>query len=159
MSSDFQPRHVEHLDLRMLGRCLDRASIFALDTDWRIDRRTRYGRFKADAARTEMSPEAIAASDRSGQFDVLHAAFLPLDQSPQSDLARWENEGGQPCRPAERGPYLFGRRLEIDGTWTIYHVFTGLPAQYGDWSMEGLTKAVASRALRTVNTPARTGDR
>ncbi|MBL0373870.1 hypothetical protein JJB09_17745 [Rhizobium sp. KVB221] len=51
------------------------------------------------------------------------------------------------------GPYRFGRRVETDRTWTIFHVFTGEPARYGTWTMKGLNAMDASRVLRTLNTP------
>ena len=38
----------------------------------------------------------------------------------------WENEGGAPGRDSLDRQY--GRRIEADRSWTVYHVFTGAPA-------------------------------
>jgi hypothetical protein len=39
----------------------------------------------------------------------------------------WENEGGASGRDSM--DHLFGRRIEADRSWTVYHVFTGIPAR------------------------------
>jgi hypothetical protein len=39
----------------------------------------------------------------------------------------WENEGGARAPDAPDGE--FGRRVEMDRSWTIYHVFTGVPVR------------------------------
>ncbi|KSV84906.1 hypothetical protein N183_00340 [Sinorhizobium sp. Sb3] len=49
--------------------------------------------------------------------------------------------------------YQYGRRVECDRSYTIYHVFTGVPAKIGSWTMTGLSQKNAARALRTLNTP------
>ena len=51
------------------------------------------------------------------------------------------------------GGYQYGKRVEINGTWTVYHVFTGVPAQFGPWEMVELNAKTALRALRILNTP------
>ena len=38
-------------------------------------------------------------------------------------LSVWENEGGS--RSPDTPDGQFGRRVEMDRSWTIYHVFTG----------------------------------
>ena len=38
----------------------------------------------------------------------------------------WENEGGAPGRDSM--DHQYGRRIETDRSWTVYHVFTGVPA-------------------------------
>jgi hypothetical protein len=48
--------------------------------------------------------------------------------------------------------YQFGRRIEADGSWTIYHVFTGTPAHIGSWTMTGLNRRNAEKALTILNT-------
>jgi hypothetical protein len=45
----------------------------------------------------------------------------------------------------------YGRRIERDGTWTVYHVFSGVPAQIGGQSMYGLDKARATETMVWVN--------
>jgi hypothetical protein len=38
----------------------------------------------------------------------------------------------------------YGRRIEMNRSWTIYHVFTGIPAEVGTRSMVGLSKSDAT---------------
>ena len=52
------------------------------------------------------------------------------------------------------GGYRYGRRVERNGTWTIYHVFSGIPAEYAAWKMVGLNVKTAARALKILNAPA-----
>jgi hypothetical protein len=42
-------------------------------------------------------------------------------------LSVWENEGGSRAPNTPDGQ--FGRRVEMDRSWTIYHVFTCIPAR------------------------------
>lgn len=53
-------------------------------------------------------------------------------------LGEWENEGGAVASPDRLGDY--GRRIEADGTWTVYEVFTGLEARQRGLAPSGLTK-------------------
>jgi hypothetical protein len=64
-------------------------------------------------------------------------------------LARWENEGGtmgddDPVRQ-------YGRRVEPDKSWTVYHVFTGKPAVEDDRSMTGLSRSAATEGMLSLN--------
>jgi hypothetical protein len=56
--------------------------------------------------------------------------------------------------PTRKG-YQYGKRIEVDGRWTIYHVFTGVPAQFGPWEMVHLNESTARRTLNTLNAPER----
>ncbi|WP_292895607.1 hypothetical protein [Nitratireductor sp.] len=38
----------------------------------------------------------------------------------------------------------YGRRIEVDGTWTVYHVFTGVPALQAEVPAIGLSRIVAT---------------
>jgi hypothetical protein len=61
----------------------------------------------------------------------------------------WENEGG-----AHRHESLdnhYGRRVEVDRSWTVYHVFTGVPARINGNSMVGLTQRVATDGMLSLN--------
>jgi len=53
------------------------------------------------------------------------------------------------------GGYQYGKRVEATGKWTVYHVFTGVPAQFGAWEMVNLDAKTAERALGILNTPER----
>ncbi|KQU81832.1 hypothetical protein ASD02_34840 [Ensifer sp. Root1252] len=65
-------------------------------------------------------------------------------------IIRWKNEGHAPHQI--HGRYQFGRRVEVDGSWTIYHVFSGKPAQVDAWRMTGLNRENADQALDVLNT-------
>ncbi|MGQ2906293.1 MAG: hypothetical protein ACT6RL_21800 [Neoaquamicrobium sediminum] len=56
----------------------------------------------------------------------------------KDSLGEWENEGGAPASPDRLGDY--GRRIESDGTWSVYEVFTGREAQQRGLAPSGLTK-------------------
>lgn len=45
----------------------------------------------------------------------------------------------------------YGRRVEADGTWSIYHVFTGEPAAIGGHSMIGLSRSRATAGMLSLN--------
>ncbi|MCR4265139.1 hypothetical protein [Nitratireductor sp. ZSWI3] len=44
-------------------------------------------------------------------------------------ISVWENEGGAVGRHALDEQY--GRRIETDRSWTVYHVSSGVPARAG----------------------------
>lgn len=64
-------------------------------------------------------------------------------------LAAWENEGGAPGRDA--GDHQYGRRIESDRSWTVYHVFTGVPAHADGQTMTGLSQTDATSGMVTLN--------
>lgn len=64
-------------------------------------------------------------------------------------IAVWENEGGAPGRvPLIR---QYGRRVEEDRTWTVYHVFTGIPAHANGRAMTGLSRSGATNGMLALN--------
>lgn len=71
--------------------------------------------------------------------------------SPKNALAIsvWENEGGALNRDSMHSQY--GRRIEPDGTWTVYHVFTGAPASIGGQLMASLKEEAATETMLWVN--------
>lgn len=46
----------------------------------------------------------------------------------------------------------YGRRVEADRSWTVYHVFTGVPAREHDRPMTGLCRSDATRRMLSLNT-------
>lgn len=46
---------------------------------------------------------------------------------------------------------IYGRRVEIDRSWTVYHVFTGVPADAGDGVMTGLSRGDATDRMMCLN--------
>lgn len=45
----------------------------------------------------------------------------------------------------------YGRRVEPDRPWTIYHVFTGLPASREGLQLIGLSRSVATNGMLSLN--------
>ncbi len=45
----------------------------------------------------------------------------------------------------------YGRRVEGDRSWTVYHVFTGVPANIGGITMTGLTRSKATNNMLALN--------
>lgn len=64
-------------------------------------------------------------------------------------ISVWENEGGAACR--SRMDEQFGRRIEQDRTWTIYHVYTGVPASSDGSDMTGLSRMDATDGMLFLN--------
>lgn len=65
------------------------------------------------------------------------------------ELGVWENEGGALAR-GDAGHY-YGRRIEPDKSWTVYHVFSGAPAELEGWSMAGLGETEATSTMIFLN--------
>jgi hypothetical protein len=64
-------------------------------------------------------------------------------------IAIWENEGGAPGRDLTE--HLYGRRIEADRSWTVYHVFTGVAARVGDDDLIGLSRSQATSRMMSLN--------
>src|ERR1700744_587878 len=61
----------------------------------------------------------------------------------------WENEGGTSVSdPLDQ---QYGRRVEADRSWTVYHVFTGVPAHIDDSAMTGLSRSGATDRMLSLN--------
>lgn len=64
-------------------------------------------------------------------------------------LRIWENEGGASgCDFTNR---QYGRRIEADRSWTVYHVFSGVPAHKDGVAMTGLSRSDATRSMLSLN--------
>jgi hypothetical protein len=61
----------------------------------------------------------------------------------------WENEGGALCRDSM--DTLYGRRVEPDRSWTVYHVFTGVPAWADGHTMIGMSRLDATKGMISLN--------
>ncbi|TPI08726.1 hypothetical protein FJW06_28020 [Mesorhizobium sp. B4-1-3] len=75
---------------------------------------------------------------------------------PRTDAARgaWphpreENAGG--AQACDFGDHQYGRRIEADRSWTVYHVFTGIPAHVNGTSMIGLSRSEATNGMLSLN--------
>jgi hypothetical protein len=47
--------------------------------------------------------------------------------------------------------YQYGRRVERDGSWSIYHVFTGIPAKIQGLAMTGMSHDRATEGMLSLN--------
>jgi len=45
----------------------------------------------------------------------------------------------------------YGRRIESDRSWTVYHVFTGTPARVDGRSLTGLSRSDATDRMLSLN--------
>jgi len=61
----------------------------------------------------------------------------------------WENEGGT-LGPAVADPF-YGRRVEADKSWAVYHAFTGEAARIGGETMTGLSRSQATDRMMSLN--------
>ena len=55
------------------------------------------------------------------------------------------------ARNGEWHEKLYGRRVEVDRSWTVYHVFTGIPADAGCGATTGLSRAAATDRMMFLN--------
>jgi len=58
-------------------------------------------------------------------------------------------ESGAQARDFKQRQY--GRRVEVDRSWTVYHVFSGIPAHVEGAAMTGLTRAAATQSMLALN--------
>jgi hypothetical protein len=71
-----------------------------------------------------------------------------LDRNALS-ISVWENEGGARASGAPDGQ--FGRRVELDRSWTVYHVFTGVPARVDGLTLTDLSRSAATDGMLSLN--------
>jgi len=80
--------------------------------------------------------------------------YQHLSRREETAIENWENEGGSPGAVPhyhEDFGFQYGKRIEIDRTWTVYHVFTGIPVSSGDGALVGLSNAEASAMIASFN--------
>lgn len=149
MPSRFRQYFTE-TDLTMLERILDRAGL--ANGDDPDDRRKRregaqflIGQFQQGVTAENALGLALKAKPATEVSD-------PVTSAGYERAARQYREKLAPVL-GEAGGYRFGRRVEPNGTWTIYHVFSGVPAEFASWKMVGLHVKTAERALKILNTP------
>ena len=58
--------------------------------------------------------------------------------------------GGEPWGRDFRD-HQYGRRVEADRSWTVYHVFTGIPAHVDGAFMIGLSRSQATKSMLALN--------
>jgi|ERR1700677_1170138 hypothetical protein len=64
-------------------------------------------------------------------------------------ISIWEDEGGSRAPDTPDGQ--FGRRVEMDRSWTIYHVFTGVPARVDGSALTDLSRSAATDGMLSLN--------
>lgn len=64
-------------------------------------------------------------------------------------ISVWENEGG--AQASSQPDDQFGRRVEMDRSWTIYHVFTGVPARVDGLPLTNLSGSAATDGMLSLN--------
>lgn len=69
-------------------------------------------------------------------------------------ISVWDDEGGPPASDAQAfdtADHHYGRRIEADRSWTIYHVFTGAPVRVDGRMMTGLDRQDATDGMLSLN--------
>ena len=81
---------------------------------------------------------------------IMNARFNETEELRSAlAIGVWENEGGAPGRNSLNEQY--GRRIEADRSWTVYHVFSGVPAHAGGQTMSGLSRLDATEGMLSLN--------
>lgn len=73
----------------------------------------------------------------------------PTETIADLGIDRWENEGG--ANGHDFLDHHYGRRVEADRSWTVYHVFTGIPARIDGSAMTGLSRKAATNGMLSLN--------
>ncbi|MEQ9566442.1 MAG: hypothetical protein RLN85_11640, partial [Pseudomonadales bacterium] len=73
--------------------------------------------------------------------------MLPIDKADQISPIPLAASDSDETMKAQQ----YGRRIEIDGSWTVYHVFTGIPVQRAGIPMAGLSHADATSRMLLNN--------
>jgi hypothetical protein len=109
-------------------------------------------------------PDAMTVTDGNGtmlcfgpvETDVIKGKAIMTnirnignEQSRIAAISVWENEGGALGHDSMHHQY--GRRIEADRSWTVYHVFTGIPGRFGGDAMTGLSRLDATRGMLRLN--------
>lgn len=149
MHSDDRRQYLTATDLAMLSRVLDNAGLGCSAEQADDGRRGRAARFLIAHFEQGITTETALVQ-------VLQASLASADpmQTPDRPMSADRLRSDPTPMVATAGGYRYGRRVEKNGTWTIYHVFSGVPAEYASWKMVGLNVKTADRALRILNTPA-----
>jgi hypothetical protein len=142
------------------------------DDLWMLERVLAHGDFpqSEDLAKREARLDAArfliaifkggVTSERELQSRLADRGANPISEVREigSDIAAKtfsERFQSRPMTQHSSGGYQYGKRVEIDRSWTVYCVFTGLPARLGEWEMVGLKAKTAARALKILNSPTR----
>ena len=64
-------------------------------------------------------------------------------------ISVWENGGG--ARAPDTPDGQFGRRVEMDRSWTIYYVSPGIPARVDGAALSDLSRSAATDGMLSLN--------
>lgn len=64
-------------------------------------------------------------------------------------IGGWQGMGGATRRDCLDGQ--FGRRIEADRSWTVYHVFSGVPVDADGQTMTGLSRRDATHGMLSLH--------
>ncbi|SFO34647.1 hypothetical protein SAMN03159463_01702 [Mesorhizobium sp. NFR06] len=81
------------------------------------------------------------ASDSNSTESPRNAEVLRIWADPACDFTGHQDFRG----------HQYGRRVEADRSWTVYHVFSGIPAHVDGAIMAGLSRAEATKRMLALN--------
>lgn len=87
-----------------------------------------------------LKPKGYAVSTSNGDS---------VNDGEGASVERWENEGGSVGSNVGKPEY--GRRVETDRSWTVYHVYTGVPGQVDSETLIGLSRGKATEIMLALN--------
>jgi hypothetical protein len=107
-------------------------------------------------------PDGMTITDTAGQ-ELYAGIFDTFDRRKDATVMRsniqrgwennaigvWENEGG--ASGTDSANHQYGRRVEMDRSWTVYNVFSGAPANTSGNSMTGLSQSDATDGMLSLN--------
>ncbi|WP_245464749.1 MULTISPECIES: hypothetical protein [unclassified Mesorhizobium] len=82
--------------------------------------------------------------------DIMNASNHPthVARNAWAHPGREDAGGAQACAFRD---HQYGRRVEPDRSWTVYHVFTGIPAYVDGAFMIGLSRSEANESMLSLN--------
>ena len=152
MSSGYQ-QHFTSADIDMLDRVLVRAGMTDVPDSSGKEGRLTASRFLIETFQHGITDESALFFALASRPNVAIEVAAPPMRGDDGRVV----VSAKTVRPAsfDKDGYRYGRRVEQNGTWTIYHVFSGEQANHDSWNMAGLSVKPADRVLRLLNAPSR----
>lgn len=102
-----------------------------------------------DARGATLYSGALVSGNGRRKAAIMNVCIETERLSNAAAIGVGENEGGAPGRRSLDRQY--GRRIEADRSWTVYHVFTGVPAHANGLDMTGLSRSDATDGMLSLN--------
>lgn len=102
-----------------------------------VDDAIEAARLVAQTLDMPQRPDAMTIADADGT--TLYSGVIDVEAIPKKVDAMSDRS------------LQYGRRIEADRSWTIYHVFTGVPARIDSEVMVGLSRSDATRGMLHLN--------